>query len=111
VSVRLKELGLERELVQECREVAQAMGAYLLEVGQRRAKGSGTTVGCPDLLLICSGHVELIEVKREKVPGTPGGVPNTAQVAVALRCAGQGVNVHFIDTVEEFVSIVNACRR
>ena len=34
----------ERDLVDDCRDVAKHMGAFLAEVGQRRAKGSGSTL-------------------------------------------------------------------
>lgn len=102
---------LERDLVNECRRSAQAMGAFLAEVGQRRAKGSGTTTGFPDLVLICAGRVHLIEVKRPKSDGTPGGEVSLGQQAFMQRAAEQGVTVHAIWSVREFEEIVNECRR
>lgn len=104
---------LEREsdLVADCAAVAERMGAYLMHVGQRKAKGSGTTVGYPDLPLVCSGHVVLIEVKRLKVEGEPGGRLSVGQEAVITQCASQGVKVHVVDTLPDFIAIVNGCRR
>lgn len=102
---------LERDLVQECREIAKAMNAYLLEVGQRRAKGSGTTVGFPDLVLVCSGKVQFIEVKRPKTADHPQGYVSLGQQAVIERCADQGVTVHVLHCAEQFIEIVNSCRR
>ena len=102
---------LERELVNECRAIAQAMNAYLMEVGQRRAKGSGTTVGFPDLVLVCAGRVQLIEVKRPKTEEHPQGYVSLAQQAVIDKCAEQGVTVHVLHCAEQFVELVNSCRR
>lgn len=103
--------GLEKDLVHECELAAKAMGAFLAKVGQRRAKGSGTTIGFPDLVLLCNGHVELIELKRTKAPDTPGGCLNVGQIAFIERAAEQGVTVHVVDTLDDFVRLVNGCRR
>lgn len=104
-------IDLERDLVADCKASARTMGAYLLCVGQRRAKGSGTTVGFPDLVLVCNGHVELIECKRPATDGQRGGVLTRGQGWVIDLCAEQGVGVHVIETVREFEAIVNSCRR
>jgi len=105
------DLALERDLVQKCRESAEGMGAMLAEVGQRRAKGSGTTLGFPDLVLLCAGHVELIEVKRTKTADTPRGVLNLGQIVFIERALAQRVVVPVIERVEDFEALVNACRR
>jgi hypothetical protein len=102
---------LERDLVAAIQQRAKDMGAVVLVVGQRRAKGSGTTPGYPDVTLVCCGHVVLIEVKREKSDGTPGGCLNTAQRGVVMQCLDQHVTVYCIDTVEQFTELVNECRR
>lgn len=102
---------LERDLISQCRESAEAMNAFLAMVGQRRAKGSGTTLGFPDLVLICAGRVVLIEAKRPKSDGTPGGEVSLGQQAFMEKAAAQGVTVHAIWTVREFEEIVNSCRR
>lgn len=101
----------ERELVAECQNVAKAMNAYLMTVGQVRAKGSGTTVGFPDLVLVCSGRVELIEVKRPKTAEHPHGYLTLGQEAVIAKCDDQHVVVHVIDSVAGFVEVVKNCRR
>jgi Holliday junction resolvase len=104
-------VALERDLVDDCREAAKAMGAFLAEVGQRRAKGSGTTKGYPDLTLLCAGHVLLIELKRAKTRDHQAGRLTVGQVAFIERAAEQGVPVYVLDTLEDFVALVNACRR
>lgn len=65
-------IALESDLADQCREAATAMGAYLMEVGQYNAKRSGTTRGFPDLVLVCAGHIVLIELKRHKDCGVKG---------------------------------------
>jgi len=102
---------LERDLVDECRVMARAMNAVLLEVGQKNAKRSGTTVGYPDLTLVCAGHVVLMELKRPKTAEHPQGYVSLGQQAVIDRCREQGVNVPVLYCAEQFIEIVNACRR
>jgi len=102
---------LERDLVAEIRTVAEAMNAFVAVSGQRNAKGSGTTRGYPDLTLICAGCVKLIEVKRPATPENPKGFLSLAQSAFIARAAEQGVHVFVIERVEDFVSLVNGCRR
>ena len=102
---------LEKDLVEECRKSAEAMNAFLAVVGQRNAKKSGSTLGFPDLVLICNGRIELIECKRTKTADTPKGVLNLGQIAFIGKCLEYGVRVHAIDTVREFEEIVNSCRR
>jgi hypothetical protein len=97
---------LERDLVQELRMAAKALGVFLAEVGQRKAKGSGTTIGMPDLVLIANGHTELIEVKRPKL-----GCLSLGQRAFIERASEQGVKVHVVDNLQDFVEVVNGCRR
>jgi hypothetical protein len=102
---------LERDLVDDCHEVADRAGAFLAHVGQLNAKRSGTTVGYPDLTLICGGHVLLIEVKRGKAPGTRRGVLSKGQAEFIRRAAEQGVCVFEIDSLPGFVELLNWCRR
>lgn len=104
-------MSLERDLVDDCRDVAKHMGAFLAEVGQRRAKGSGTTLGFPDLVLICAGCVKLIELKRTKDADNPEGRLNLGQQVFMERAAEQGVTVSVVDRLEDFVELVNECRR
>ena len=102
---------LERDLVDQCRESAVAMNAFLAEVGQRRAKGSGTTIGYPDLTLLCAGKVVLIECKRPKTAEHPRGYLSLGQSAFIARALEMGVQVEVIETVREFEQVVNSCRR
>jgi len=97
---------LERDLVAECRVVARAMNCQLVEIGQYKAKGSGTTIGCPDLAVNCAGKTVWIETKRAK-----GGVLSIGQRAFIEKAAEQGVHVFVIDHVEDFVCVVNGLRR
>lgn len=101
----------ESDLIAECFRSARAMNAHLMCVGQRNAKGSGTTVGYPDLTLVCNGHVVLIECKRERTALGRRGELTLGQIAVIEKCAEQRVHVFAIRTVGEFEAIINACRR
>jgi len=102
--------GPEAILVAECKAVAEALGAFLACVGQQKAKGSGTTRGMPDLVLMCAGHTELIEVKRPKTDEHPRGYLSLGQSAFIARAAEMGVTVHVVDNVDQFVAILNSCR-
>ena len=97
---------LEKDLVQQCKDSAKAMNAFLAVVGQYKAKHSGTTLGFPDLVLICSGKVVLIETKR-----ATGGVLSLGQHAFIAMALEQGVEVEVIDKVQDFEALVNRCRR
>ena len=101
----------EKDLVEKCRQSAEHMNAFLAVVGQRNAKKSGSTLGYPDLTLVCAGHVELIEVKRPKTAEHPHGYLSLGQTAFIAACAEQGVAVHVIERVEDFEAVVNSCRR
>jgi predicted ATPase len=103
--------GLERDLVADCQRSAEAMNAFLAVIGQRKARGSGTTRGVPDLLLLCAGKVVLIEVKRPKTAEHPRGYLSLGQSAFIARAAEMGVEVEVIETVREFEALVNGCRR
>lgn len=103
--------GPEASLVDKCREAADAMGAFLAVVGQRNARKSGSTLGFPDLVLICDGQVRLIEMKRPKEDGDQGGRLNLGQIAFIEKAAEKRVTVHVVDRLEDFVSVVNSCRR
>jgi len=99
-------VSLERDLVAECQTVAVAMNAFLAVVGQRNARKSGSTLGFPDLVLICGGRTVLIEMKQPKT-----GRLSVGQQAFIQRAAEQGVRVFVVDCVEDFVQVVNSCRR
>ncbi len=99
-------LAKEADLVNRCREDAEAMGVYLEVIGQRKAKGSGTTTGAPDAILYSSRHVVPIEFKRFE-----DGRVSLAQAAAMLKRERQGVATHVIRTEAEFVALVNWTRR
>lgn len=103
--------GEEARLVQELREVAETCGAFLAVVGQRNASKSGSTLGVPDLILMDSGRVELIEVKRPKTAEHPRGYLNLGQQAFCERAAEHGVRVHVVDSVDDFIGVLNGCRK
>ena len=98
-------LELEADLVNRCREDAEAMGVYLEVAGQRKAKGSGTTVGFPDAILYACGHVVPVEFKRF----TDGRI-SQAQAAAIIRRERQGVATRVVRTEDEFVKLVNHLR-
>ena len=102
---------LERDLVAELRVVAKAMNCMLVEMQQKRAKGSGSTIGLPDLAVLCNGKTVWIETKRAHVKGEGHGCLTVGQVAFIERAAEQGVRVFVVDCVQDFVSVVNGCRR
>jgi hypothetical protein len=98
--------GPERDLVAECCKIASVAGVYLELVGQRRAKGSGSTIGFPDGVLYCNGRAALIEFKR--IEG--GRLSRAQQIAMQLR-EEQGVKTHVVRTAQEFADIIAWCRR
>ena len=102
---------LERDLVDDLREVAKAMNVMLVEMGQRNARGSGSTVGLPDLAVLCAGKTAWIETKRAHVPGEGHGCLSIGQSAFIERAAEYGVKVHVIDNERAFVELVNDMRR
>ena len=76
---------IESDLVATCCKIAKAMRVELELVGQRRAKGSGTTRGFPDGVLHAGGRTYLVEFKRPKSVGTRAGRVSLDQVAAAAR--------------------------
>jgi hypothetical protein len=104
-------MSLEKDLVQSCREVAEAMGAFLAVVGQRDSRKSGSTLGFPDLVLICNGEIRLIEMKRGKDEDNPAGHLNLGQHAFIAAALEQGVEVEVVDNLRDFVAVLNGCRR
>ena len=97
--------------MQEIKILAQAMNVMVAEMGQRRAKGAGNTVGLPDMMAIAGGRIVLLELKRTKAPGQRGGVLSLGQEAFIARAAEHGVHVFVIDCLEDAVPIFNAMRR
>lgn len=102
---------LESDLVADIAKAAAAMNAFVAFVGQRKAKGSGTTLGFPDAVLMCAGQVRLIEIKRPATDEHPHGYLSLGQSAFIEKAEAQGVMVHVVDSVEGFCAVVNSCRK
>ena len=79
-------------------------------VGQRNARKSGSTLGFPDLVLICAGEIRLIEMKRAKDGSDAGGKLNLGQIAFIAAALEQRVVVEVIDNLDGFVAVLNECR-
>ena len=108
---RPAQTGRERDLVAACCQRAEDMGANLEVVGQRNAKGSGTTLGAPDLILFASGWTIPIEAKREgRIPSEDGKLRLDQRARIYDRLQ-QGVQTAVIYRVDEFGELVNWCRR
>jgi hypothetical protein len=103
--------GLERDLVTECCQRAEDMGANLEVCGQRNLKGSGTTMGAPDATLFASGWSVPIEFKREGRIASEDGKLRLDQQARIYDRLQQGVQTAVIYRVDEFGELVNWCRR
>ena len=102
--------GPEATLVNSCRQAAEACGAFLAVVGQRNSRKSGSTLGFPDLVLICAGEIRLIEMKRAKDGSDAGGKLNLGQIGFIAAALEQRVVVEVVDNLDDFVAIVNSCR-
>ena len=96
----------ERDLVADCLLAALAANCLLEVIGQRKARGSGTTVGAPDALLYCAGHMVPIEFKR-----AADGRLSKGQVWQMELRRRQGIETRIVRSLVEFVDVVNECRR
>ena len=103
--------GRESDLVLACCALAEAMGANLEVIGQRRAQGSGTTLGAPDMLLFASGWTVPIEAKRLGRISSEDGKLHVDQLARIYDRLQQGVQTAVIYSVDDFAAVVNWCRR
>ena len=94
---------LESEVVANCKRWLNDFKMGYMEVaGQRRAKGSGTTLGFPDAIVYSKGRVFVCEFKRPH-----GGVLSAAQrIAIEARKA-EGVDTHVITTEQDFVDLIS----
>lgn len=95
----------ERDIVAECLGIAKTMGAYVEVIGQRKARGSGTTEGVTDTLVFCAGNVIAAEFKRAD------GTVNMRQHIAAERRFARGVKTPVIRSADEFVRLLNWCKR
>ena len=104
-------MSLERDLVATILEDAAALNVFVAPVGQYKAKHSGTYVGFPDLVVMASGKIALVELKRTKDAENPAGCLNLGQEAFIAKAADFGIKVHVVDSEQQFVQIVNDMRR
>lgn len=90
---------MEKDLVQDIRTHLEALGYLVATVGQYRAKGSGTTVGYPDMsirhALWPRGMALLLEVK------TKAGKPSSEQER--LHSVGWSYIVRSVDDAVDAV--------
>jgi hypothetical protein len=94
----------EAGVIQVCRQVAHRAGVVLEEIGQRKAKGSGTTIGFPDLALSCDGWWVPLEGKfRAEV--------SEAQYLLAVWKREQGVDTARITSGQDLADVIGFCRR
>jgi hypothetical protein len=91
---------LESTLVENCRQMVRDYGGYLEVVGQRKAKGSGTTLGFPDAVLYRRGNTYLVEFKSRT------GRLNRAQ-ELAIHCRWQErVPTYVVSSEQEFADLM-----
>ena len=102
-------IDLERELVDRCRrEVCPLFGDPSFEVvGQRNAKGSGSTRGFVDVVVGYCGWWLPMEFKNPD--GT--GVMSGDQQAMAKWRWENGVDTVVIESVQQFADVLGYCRR
>lgn len=101
---------LESSLVADILAAAERMGLYCEQLGQRKAKGSGTTTGAPDLILYGNGRMVPLEVKRPKTDGTRAGRFSLDQLVAAENRRHRGVETYAPSTLEHAVSLMNWIR-
>ena len=94
----------EAGVIQVCREVAKRAGVVLEEVGQRKAKGSGTTIGFPDLCLSVAGWWVPLEGKFK-------ANVSEAQYQLAVWKREQGVDTARITSGQDLADVIGFCRR
>lgn len=93
---------LEAEVISNCRRWLNDFKMGYMEVaGQRRAKGSGSTLGFPDAVVYSKGRVYVVEFKRPH-----GGVLSEDQrIAIEAR-KREGVETWVISNEQEFVDMI-----
>ena len=101
---RLTDPDNEHDVIDECREVAHRAGVVLEEVGQRKAKGSGTTIGFPDLCLSVAGWYVPLEGKFK-------AEVSEAQYLLAVWKREHGVDTARITSGQDLADVIGFCRR
>ena len=96
----------EAALVSICQGVAKAANVLMEVAGQRKARGSGTSIGFPDAVLYCNGRTAVCEFKR-----AADGRLSKGQVAAMELRREHGVETYVVRSVDDFVKVVNAMRR
>ena len=96
---------LEKEIVAQCMEVVEKMGAFMELAGQYRADGSGSSVGFPDGFLYCAGKCLPVEFK------TRTGRLSPKQIEAQHKRLDQGVHTWVIRDRMQLVDLINWCRR
>ena len=92
---------LESDVIAGCKKLVRDFGGYLEVIGQRKAKGSGTTVGFPDAVYYRRGKAYLIEFKRPH-----GGVLRRDQ-ELAIECRkAEGVPTYVVSNEQEFADLM-----
>jgi hypothetical protein len=94
----------ESDVIDQCREVAKLCGVVLEEVGQRKAKGSGTTIGFPDLCLSVAGWWVPLEGKF-KADVSEG------QYLLAVWKREQGVDTARITSGQDLADVIGFCMK
>jgi hypothetical protein len=73
------------------------------------AFGQGVLPGAADLVVLApGGRCLLVEVKRPKQPGYPGGTSSRPQKAFAAAAAGLGHLYRVVDSAEGFLAALDA---
>ena len=97
-----KDERLESEVVANCKRWLNDFHMGYMEVaGQRKAKGSGSTLGFPDAVVYSKGRVFIVEFKRP----SGGRLSNDQRIAIAAREA-EGIKTHVICNEQEFVTML-----
>jgi hypothetical protein len=98
------ELDREKDVIQQCREVAKRCGCVLEEVGQRRPKGSGTSIGFPDLTLAVAGWWVPIEGKHK-------AEPSEGQIIAARWRLEEGVDTARVTSGQDLSDVIGFCMK
>ena len=98
--------------MQLCYQAAKAMNVHVERIGQHRADKAGQDRGAPDMLVYVAGRCLPIEFKRalDRETHTPCGKLSLAQIVAIERREAQGVETHVVDSLEDFVKVVNKAR-
>jgi hypothetical protein len=93
---------LESTLVENCRQFLRDYcgSAYMEVIGQRRAKGSGTTLGAPDAVVYRKGQVLIVEFKSRT-----GRLSRAQELAIHCRWQ-ERVPTYVVSSEQEFADLM-----